>query len=585
MPAAAPGTWSYQRLVTYQGEDVDMDQLHSLARRDCGFAAGEFPSPEKIMKRCKAKGMEIRATKGMEKQTVTYAARTENMEKSVWAALSFEEKLAESRRLGFEPNVEPSQPDALGSVQATPPLPPPAPPPSSPPTTPQLWWRRETVEASRRAPSPTLLPAVGETATGWQWLTRPTGAASLTAGLAMVILIGLFAQRGQPTPARKTRRKARKKRDKAQAWNADAVPSARTPPQGVPAPMPTTAAPATSAPEAASAHTSAPAAASVDTSAPEAATQVASLADPPLGEQLPMMRWWWRQMGLWAVAVYFGAGALSLHAAHTMDCFHTPGMSFAVGCFAWGITRLLMSVSSRVEAVLSHIGLVKLHAVNCVACVLLFGILLRNGMRSAPAGWLGFCPPSFYEDAAALEHVVINNFHAVSVFKGMIGHIMAVELYPLLDADAICAGRGTPVALVGGLRLLAPMILFDAIFIASAYHVHPSYPSLLLTSVAGLGAWLLSFLGTIGCLRWRWRRVILELYFKARVDDASAEDEEAHPDDEDAALCVVCLQLERTHLIFPCGHQCLCKTCAEATVGKPCPLCRATCAGVCKVFK
>jgi len=34
-------------------------------------------------------------------------------------------------------------------------------------------------------------------------------------------------------------------------------------------------------------------------------------------------------------------------------------------------------------------------------------------------------------------------------------------------------------------------------------------------------------------------------------------------DAEDAGLCVICLESERTHALIPCGHKCLCGKCAE----------------------
>ena len=33
--------------------------------------------------------------------------------------------------------------------------------------------------------------------------------------------------------------------------------------------------------------------------------------------------------------------------------------------------------------------------------------------------------------------------------------------------------------------------------------------------------------------------------------------------------CVICLDAPKTHILAPCGHQCVCGTCAQATGGKP----------------
>ena len=53
------------------------------------------------------------------------------------------------------------------------------------------------------------------------------------------------------------------------------------------------------------------------------------------------------------------------------------------------------------------------------------------------------------------------------------------------------------------------------------------------------------------------------------------------------ARCVVCLERERTHAFAPCGHQCCCAGCADGILAstKACPLCRAPCAMVIKIFK
>jgi len=47
----------------------------------------------------------------------------------------------------------------------------------------------------------------------------------------------------------------------------------------------------------------------------------------------------------------------------------------------------------------------------------------------------------------------------------------------------------------------------------------------------------------------------------------------------DRSICVVCLVGERTHILIPCGHMCLCSTCCDdlmvARVGnRVCPICR-----------
>lgn len=51
--------------------------------------------------------------------------------------------------------------------------------------------------------------------------------------------------------------------------------------------------------------------------------------------------------------------------------------------------------------------------------------------------------------------------------------------------------------------------------------------------------------------------------------------------------CVICMDREKTNIFVPCGHQCVCATCADRIVGegKRCPICRALPTCHMKVFK
>ena len=50
--------------------------------------------------------------------------------------------------------------------------------------------------------------------------------------------------------------------------------------------------------------------------------------------------------------------------------------------------------------------------------------------------------------------------------------------------------------------------------------------------------------------------------------------------------CVVCMDGENTHLFFPCGHMCVCKTCAALIMRttRECPTCRGEAREVVRVF-
>ena len=55
---------------------------------------------------------------------------------------------------------------------------------------------------------------------------------------------------------------------------------------------------------------------------------------------------------------------------------------------------------------------------------------------------------------------------------------------------------------------------------------------------------------------------------------------------EEAGECVVCMDGENTHLIFPCGHKCVCKGCAALIMRTTaeCPTCRGEAREVVRVF-
>jgi hypothetical protein len=94
----------------------------------------------------------------------------------------------------------------------------------------------------------------------------------------------------------------------------------------------------------------------------------------------------------------------------------------------------------------------------------------------------------------------------------------------------------------------------------------------------------------------RWLAAVLpsdehEPSHAARASSASstpAEAGHAPPANLDSLECVVCWGGPRSHCFVPCGHQCVCAACAEATVRTIkacCPMCRAPVERAVKVFK
>jgi Zinc finger, C3HC4 type (RING finger) len=54
----------------------------------------------------------------------------------------------------------------------------------------------------------------------------------------------------------------------------------------------------------------------------------------------------------------------------------------------------------------------------------------------------------------------------------------------------------------------------------------------------------------------------------------------------DGAECHVCMDLQRTHALVPCGHLALCGTCADYLIARnrPCPICRSPASSALRVF-
>jgi hypothetical protein len=58
---------------------------------------------------------------------------------------------------------------------------------------------------------------------------------------------------------------------------------------------------------------------------------------------------------------------------------------------------------------------------------------------------------------------------------------------------------------------------------------------------------------------------------------------EAQPESND---CVICCDGASTHAMVPCGHHCVCQTCAtKGFAGGKCPMCRGEVQGVIHIFR
>ena len=54
--------------------------------------------------------------------------------------------------------------------------------------------------------------------------------------------------------------------------------------------------------------------------------------------------------------------------------------------------------------------------------------------------------------------------------------------------------------------------------------------------------------------------------------------------DDDEGLCIICFEAPSSHILIPCGHQCVCQSCMDKVLNE-CPICRAAVDLKVKVFK
>ena len=76
-------------------------------------------------------------------------------------------------------------------------------------------------------------------------------------------------------------------------------------------------------------------------------------------------------------------------------------------------------------------------------------------------------------------------------------------------------------------------------------------------------------------------RTVLEKVHERRL---TIEREKDRGSTDDRRLCVVCQSVEKSIVLLPCRHMCLCETCAEHEAMKACPLCRRPIAHKFSVF-
>lgn len=299
------------------------------------------------------------------------------------------------------------------------------------------------------------------------------------------------------------------------------------------------------------------------------------------------MRWWSQATAPAAAAIGGAGGTFSLYFAVRNDCFEATGG--AIGCcfVGYALCRLLMWFEWRISASLHRFGVLRI-AVCAHASLVAFLAIHITVRRSN--GQLGFCASEIYLHEERLQHAITSNVQVVLSTLVIAASALALETYPLMqltlwahrssaaprDIEAICAQHGTHPNLGDWTPLVSVVLALQVLVVGIILAIHPSPCTLSLLSIA---AWHASFFTTCALLR-----RLTSKHLRTHWVPGLGGDDATRQSCDDSAVCVVCLDGENTHVAFPCGHQCMCATCAEAMTGQPCPLCRIVCEGVCRVY-
>ena len=75
-----------------------------------------------------------------------------------------------------------------------------------------------------------------------------------------------------------------------------------------------------------------------------------------------------------------------------------------------------------------------------------------------------------------------------------------------------------------------------------------------------------------------------ELEYYHELQERKQQSRDKSEDKSDDNCCVVCMDATKTHLMVPCGHKCVCETCAAA-ITKECPICRNNITTILRVYE
>ena len=86
------------------------------------------------------------------------------------------------------------------------------------------------------------------------------------------------------------------------------------------------------------------------------------------------------------------------------------------------------------------------------------------------------------------------------------------------------------------------------------------------------------------CIQSHVRRMLVVARCKVAPHEPRDRGGEPPTSDDESDMCVICIDEKRSHLCVPCGHRCLCTSCAQKHTPTSCPVCRQDVAMVVRVY-
>lgn len=78
--------------------------------------------------------------------------------------------------------------------------------------------------------------------------------------------------------------------------------------------------------------------------------------------------------------------------------------------------------------------------------------------------------------------------------------------------------------------------------------------------------------------------MMIGLYFFLPDMNVASTSKTLHRAESSDKLCIICLDAEKTHVIVPCGHYCLCTACSKKITKDKCPICKGNITDIIRIY-